>query len=290
MTKVEGQTMDQERALYAIHDAEVVDCAFTGPADGESALKETKRIKVVNCQFDLRYPLWHVTDGALVGCKFSETSRAACWYDKNFSLDKVEANGIKIIRECDNTTITDSKIVSDEFAWYSRGMKVLNTSIYSIYGFLGSKDLELDNVKLTGKYHFQYTENVRLSNSVLEAKDAFWHAKNCVITDCVIEGEYLAWYSENLKLVRCKITSTQPLCYAKGLVLEDCEMIKCDLSFEFTDEVATVKGSIDSVKNPRNGRIEADSIGELILDEHQPKDGHCEIVCRQKCGVGAAMA
>ena len=34
MEKYENLTLDAERALYGIHGAEVVNCLFDGPADG----------------------------------------------------------------------------------------------------------------------------------------------------------------------------------------------------------------------------------------------------------------
>ena len=40
--KIIGQTFDQERVLYNLKDTQVVDCIFAGPADGESALKESR--------------------------------------------------------------------------------------------------------------------------------------------------------------------------------------------------------------------------------------------------------
>ncbi|MCI8638748.1 MAG: DUF3737 family protein [Coprococcus sp.] len=33
---------------------------FAGPADGESALKESRDISLRDYSFSLRYPLWHV--------------------------------------------------------------------------------------------------------------------------------------------------------------------------------------------------------------------------------------
>ena len=42
--KIIGQTFDQERALYNLKDTQVVDCIFAGPADGESALKESRDV------------------------------------------------------------------------------------------------------------------------------------------------------------------------------------------------------------------------------------------------------
>lgn len=41
--KITGRQFDQERALYGLRDAQVTDCVFAGPADGESALKEVRR-------------------------------------------------------------------------------------------------------------------------------------------------------------------------------------------------------------------------------------------------------
>ena len=51
---IESQSFDQERALYGSHDLTVRRCAFSGPADGESALKECSRITAEECFFDLR--------------------------------------------------------------------------------------------------------------------------------------------------------------------------------------------------------------------------------------------
>ena len=37
MTTIQNQTFDQERTLYGVRDLLVRNCAFDGPADGESA-------------------------------------------------------------------------------------------------------------------------------------------------------------------------------------------------------------------------------------------------------------
>ena len=54
------RTFDEERALYGLRGAAVRNCRFDGPADGESALKESSDIEVSGCYLNLRYPLWHV--------------------------------------------------------------------------------------------------------------------------------------------------------------------------------------------------------------------------------------
>lgn len=43
-TTIEGMTYDEERSLYHMTDAEIRDCIFAGPADGESVLKEARNI------------------------------------------------------------------------------------------------------------------------------------------------------------------------------------------------------------------------------------------------------
>ena len=44
MNIIQNRTTDEERALYGLHNAEVVNCEFSGPLDGESALKECDAI------------------------------------------------------------------------------------------------------------------------------------------------------------------------------------------------------------------------------------------------------
>ena len=109
-------------------------------------------------------------------------------------------------------------------------------------------------------------------------KDAFWNTKNVTVYNSVLDGEYLGWYSENLRLVNCVISGTQPLCYAKNLVLENCTMINTDLAFEYSTVRADIKGHIVSIKNPVAGYIRAESIGEVIIDEHARNAGGCEII------------
>ena len=43
-------------------------------------------------------------------------------------------------------------------------------------------------------------------------------------------------------------------------------MKETDLAFEYSDVEADIKGHILSVKNPKSGRIVADSVGEMIYD------------------------
>lgn len=258
---------DEERALYGVKQAEIVDSKFEGPADGESALKEAREILVKDTLFALRYPLWHVRNGVLENCTMTDTCRAALWYDEGIVVKDSSLFGIKALRECKNVVLDGVKIVSEEFAWRCHGLSVENCTLESVYPFFESKNLAIEKLKMKGKYSFQYVEGAYIYGSVLDTKDAFWHSKNVTVVDSVIRGEYLGWYSENLKLIRCRIIGTQPLCYCKGLILEDCETEGCDLAFERSEVNAKIVGHIDSVKNPLKGKIWAGEIGTLIMEE-----------------------
>ena len=115
---------------------------------------------------------------------------------------------------------------------------------------------------------------------MLDTKDAFWHTKDLTVRDSVIKGEYLGWYSENLTLINCKISGTQPLCYCSNLVLVNCTMENCDLSFERSSVQAEINGKIDSIKNPISGKIEADGIGDIIIEENIVNPANTKIILR----------
>ena len=260
-----GKQFDQERSLYHLTDTEVLDCVFAGPADGESALKEARNVKLENCTFSLRYPLWHVDTFLLHDSKMDALTRAPIWYSKNGVISDSDIHGIKAVRECENIQVKDCSITSEEFGWKSRGITVTDSTLNAQYLFLDSRDVLLDKVEMHGKYSFQYMENLTIRNSVLDTKDAFWHSKNVTVENCLVKGEYLGWFSEGLTLINCKIMGTQPLCYCKNLTLENCIMAETDLAFEYSDVNATITGHVDSIKNPRSGEIVVDSVGEIIL-------------------------
>lgn len=265
-TIITNRSFDEERSLYGLRDACLCDVAFAGPADGESALKECRSICVTRARFELRYPLWHVDGLSLRDATLTDTWRAALWYTSHARIERSDLLGIKALRECEDVSIKDSRIVSSEFGWRSRNVRLTDTQIESEYAFLNARDLVLENCDFSGKYSFQYVENLVIEGGTLDTKDAFWHARNVTVRNATLKGEYLGWYSHNLRLEHCRIEGTQPFVYCEGLVLVDCEMVGCDLAFEASDVQATVRGHVDSIRDPRSGRIEVDSLGELVHD------------------------
>lgn len=278
MKVIENQIFPHERDLYAATDVYLKNCNFDGAEDGESALKEARNVKLETCYMNLRYPLWHDENVELTDVIMTENCRAALWYTHNVRINKSKLLGIKAVRECSNVAIGDSGIVSPEFGWKSRNVALTDCDIESEYLFLMARDIRLNRVKFKGKYSFQYVENLTIDNSTLDTKDAFWHTRNVTVKNSVVKGEYLGWYSENLVFINCKIIGTQPLCYCKNLTLVNCEMVDTDLSFEYSEVNATIKGKILSVKNPKAGKIVADEICEIILTDDSKCRCECEIL------------
>lgn len=267
MQTISDQTFDEERALYGSRDLVAERCRFDGPADGESAFKESSGITAKDCYYNLRYPFWHVNGLKIEGGEMTELCRAAIWYSHGVEIKGLKMHGIKALRECGDVKIDKSDIVSPEFGWSVSDLTVKDTEVESEYAFMRSDHLFFDHVKLKGKYSFQYISNSVFTNCEFDTKDAFWHAKDVVVKDSTINGEYLAWYCENVVFENCVIKGTQPLCYCKGLKLINCIMIDCDLSFEKSDVDAVVLSPVVSIKNPRSGKIVCKSVGEVINDD-----------------------
>ena len=271
MEVMKNRTFDEERALYGSRNIYVKDCAFDGPADGESAFKEASDIQVENVFFNLRYPFWHDERVKIDGVTMTELCRAAIWYTNDIEIRNSKLHGIKALRECSDVVVRNCDIISPEFGWSARGIRMEDTTAVSEYFMMRSEDLVFRSVEFTGKYSFQYIKNATFENCVFDTKDAFWHGENIIVKDSIIKGEYLAWYSEGLTLIRCKIIGTQPLCYCKNLKLIDCEMVGTDLAFEKSEVDAVITTKVDSIKNPLSGCISVPEMGELILDDEQAK-------------------
>ncbi len=261
-----NRSFDEERALYGLTNATLDHVRFAGPADGESALKECRNIKANNTDFELRYPLWHTSGVTLTDSLFADTCRAALWYTSDVSIVRSRLFGIKALRECENVCVRDTKIVSEEFGWSCSDVRLYNSSISGEYAFMHARDLRLENCDFSGKYSFQYVENLHIEGGTFNTKDAFWHAKNVTVRNATLKGEYLGWYSDGLTLVNCRIEGTQPLVRCRNLTLIDCQMVGCDLAFEGSDVNATVRSHVDSIRDPRSGRIEVQSVGEIVND------------------------
>ena len=280
MEIIKDKEFGGERPLFASHNLRLENVTIHA---GESALKECSDIEAIRCTFEGKYPFWHVDNFIIKDCLFREGARAALWYSRNLVMKDTIVEAPKMFREMENLMLENVKIpCALETFWHCKNVKLKDVEIKTAdYLFMHSSDIQIDDYYQEGNYSFQYCNNVVIRNAVIHSKDAFWGTNDVTVYDSEIIGEYLGWHSHNLRLINCKIGGTQALCYAHNLYMENCVMdTDADLCFENSEVEATIRGNVTSIKNPRSGKIVADSIGEVIIDENIKQPANCEIVIR----------
>ena len=248
--QISDQYFSGERPLYASRDLQLNRVTI---GDGESGLKESRRVEVVECRFEGMYVIWECEDVTCRNCYFAPSDRAPLWYCRNLRLFDCLIDAPKAFREIDRLTLERIKMTDGaEAFWYCRNGQISDLQIEQAqYAFMHASQLQITNIQLQGKYAFQYARNLEIHNAILDTKDAFWNSENVTVYDSEIKSEYLGWYSKNLRLVRCHIAGTQPLCYAENLVLEDCSFAPdADRAFEKSSVKATIIGDITSIVDP----------------------------------------
>lgn len=277
MEIIKDQYLEGERPLYARHGLRVENVTI-GP--GESSLKEGSDLEAEDCEFKGKYPFWECKHVTIKNCIFLEGGRAAIWYSKDIEMADCLVEAPKMFRRISGLKLENVKFPNAlETFWDCKDIEAKNIEAdKGDYIFMHCSDIKIDGFRLQGNYSFQYAKDVVIRNADMDTKDAFWEAEDVTVYDSRINGEYLGWYSKNLHLVNCKIGGTQPLCYCENLVLENCVFEEdADLAFEYSDVEASLIGPVPSVKNPRTGRINADSYGEIILDGNIKAPADCEI-------------
>ena len=236
--------------------------------DGESPLKESENIRLVNSTFNWKYPLWYSKDITVTGCTLTGTARAGIWYTHNISMENCDIPAPKTFRRSTNISLKNIRLPNaQETLWACKGVKMENVTAQGDYICMNCEDMEIDGFDLLGNYAFDGAKNITIKNSKLMTKDAFWNSENITVINSEIRGEYLGWNSKNLTLINCTLESLQGLCYIENLVLKNCKLINTTLAFEYSTVVADIEGGVDSVLNPSGGRICADFIGELIIEK-----------------------
>lgn len=261
MTVIQNQYFDGERPLYESRDLHLERVTI---GEGESGLKESRRVKAVDCRFEGMYVIWECEDVECLNCHFAASDRAPMWYVRRIKLNDCTLDAPKAFREIDRLTLERIKMTDGaEAFWYCRGGQISDLQIEQAqYAFMHASQLQISNIQLQGKYAFQYARNIEIHNAVLDTKDAFWNSEDVTIYDSEINSEYLGWYSRNLRLVRCRISGTQPLCYCENLILEDCTFAPdADRAFEKSSVRATVIGSVPSIVNPLPGSEIRENVG-----------------------------
>ena len=232
MNIIQDQYFEGERPLYESRDLRLERVTI---GEGESGLKESRRIEAIDCDFQGKYALWECEDVVCRNCHFAESDRAPIWYSRHLRFSDCLIDAPKPFREVDHLTLERIRITNGEEAfWQCRDGQITDLCIENgIYPFMYAYQLQITNLQLRSRYAFQYAKNIEIHNAALDTKDAFWESENCTVFDSDIKSEYLGWYSRNLRLVRCRISGTQPLCYCQNLILENCVLAPdADRAFE----------------------------------------------------------
>ena len=280
MKTISNTEFGGERPLFASHDLHLDNVTIR---EGESAIKECSNIVATNCRFEGNYPFWHVHGFTIDRCHFDVGGRSALWYSDHLTMRDTKIDAPKMFREMEELDLENVEMAdADEVFWRCKGIRAKNLKLHGgTYPFMFSSDIHIDGLESDSKYVFQYVKNVELRNALITTKDAFWEVENVTVYDSVLNGEYIGWHSHNLRLVNCHITGEQPLCYAHDLVLENCTFgPDCDRAFEYSTVQADIRGAITNIKNPMSGRIVADEIGSVTIDENIRQPADCVIETR----------
>lgn len=278
MEKFKQKLLTGERALFKSCQLYIDDCTF---ADGESPLKESCDIELVNSMFKWKYPLWYCKNITLDKCTFFENARAGVWYTENLSFSNGIIQAPKNFRRC-NELVLSNVSFSDaaETLWSCKNVCLKNVFARGDYFAMNCENVQAEGLNLVGNYSFDGVKNAVLRNCKLLTKDAFWNSENITVYDSFISGEYLGWNAKNLTLINCTVESLQGMCYIDNLVMKNCKLLNTTLAFEYSTVNAEIVSGIDSVLNPLGGTITADYIGELIVERDKVDPQKTVIVCK----------
>ena len=277
-TIIDQEVLTGERALFNRQNLEITNTIFD---DGESPLKECSEIDLKSSMFKWKYPLWYSRNISVENCSWFDMARAGVWYTDHMSVRDCAIEAPKNFRRCRDLTLEDVSFSdAEETLWSCADVTMNRVTAKGDYFAMNCTDMKINGLTLFGNYSFDGVKNVEIRNSKLLSKDAFWNSENVTVYDSFISGEYLGWNAKNLTLINCTVESLQGLCYIENLVMKNCRLINTTLAFEYSTVDAQIDGPVDSVVNPKSGRIEADSIGELIIESDKVDPSATQISCR----------
>ena len=265
MQKIVEQKFIGERAMFGVKDAEFERCGF---AAGESPLKHGQNLRLKNCIFEWKYPLWYAKNIAVEDGFLTQTSRAGIWYSQDVSFKDTLIQAPKSFRRCQNVRLENVNLTrAEETLWSCEDVEIKNVCAHGDYFAMNCENVRVYGLNLDGNYGFDGCKNLLVEDSKLLSKDAFWNCENVTVRNSFISGEYLAWNSKNVTFENCVIESLQGLCYVQNLMLRGCRTLDTTLAFEYSSVDVEILGSITSVKNPLSGVIRAMEIGEVIIEK-----------------------
>lgn len=267
-----------ERALYHSRGLKIMNSTFS---DGESPLKESADIWLLDTIFKWKYPLWYCENIYCQNVTLLDTARSGIWYTDNIEVIDSVIEAPKTFRRSTNIKLNKVSIPNAlETLWNCIEVELTNVTAKGDYFGMNSSNVKLDNVVLDGNYAFDGGKNIEVYNSKLISKDAFWNCENVYVKDSLIIGEYLGWNSKNITFENCTIESLQGLCYMDNVKLVNCTLMNTNLAFEFSTVDADINSPLISVTNPLSGVIKAHKIDDIIMDPELVDPKKTKIIVR----------
>ena len=262
-----GGSYSGERALFMLKNAYLEGVTFY---DGESPLKESKNLEIVNCTFKWKYPIWYANHILVKDSYLDVTARSGIWYTNNITMENCLIDAPKTFRRGAFITLNNCTLNNAaETFWSCKNITLNKVTAKGDYFMMNIDGAEINNLELDGNYFLDGAKNVMVRDSILNSKDSFWNTENVTAINCKIVGEYLGWNSKNLTFINCEISSLQGLCYIKGLKMVNCKLLDTSLSFEYCEDIdAEIVDEVVSIINPTSGVIRVQGVKELIINEN----------------------
>ena len=113
-----------ERAMFGAKGLNFTNCIFE---DGESPLKHSSNLKLNECVFAYKYPLWYASNITLNGGYLEPLARAGMWYSTNLSFKDLVINAPKSFRKSSQISLENVNF-SDaaETLWRCSDVKIKN--------------------------------------------------------------------------------------------------------------------------------------------------------------------
>lgn len=279
MKQLQHNTYTEERALFFAEDVEVSHCVFE---EGESPLKESRHVRMADCTFGWKYPLWYAEDVYVTRCLWRETARSGVWYTRRITVEDTCIEAPKTFRRAEDVRLHRVDMPhAAETLWHCARVEMEDVRAAGDYLGMNATDVTVRRLHLDGNYCFDGASRVLVEDSYLNSKDSFWNTTDVVVKGTTIIGEYLGWNSRNLTLIDCTIESLQGMCYIDNLRLVNCRLVNTTLAFEYCTVDADIVGTVDSVLNPTAGTIRADHIGRLILEPDRVDPTRTRIIVKE---------
>ena len=102
-----GGDYSGERALFMLKDAYLEGVTFH---DGESPLKESSNLEIVNCSFKWKYPIWYANNVVVKDSFLAKEARSGIWYTDNISMHRCTIDAPKTFRKASRITLNSCSL------------------------------------------------------------------------------------------------------------------------------------------------------------------------------------